>query len=82
MHQGPALVFLSPADGFEVQGSVPSREYEVRKAGRLVASVSWQRPADDLAPRKEYVLEAIKSEDALPLVALAVSIEAAMGPAK
>ncbi len=78
----PGLRFLFPRDAYEVQGGVGAREYEVRRGGKLVASVSWQRPAGDDAPRREYVLETIKSEEALPLVALAAGLEAAMGPSK
>ncbi|MBI4606668.1 MAG: hypothetical protein HY721_32290 [Planctomycetes bacterium] len=78
----PGLEFASPTDACEVQGNTAAREYELRKAGRLVASVSWQRAPGDDASRKEYVLEALKSEDPLPLVALAAAIEVALGPAK
>lgn len=78
----PQLQFLSPLDAFELQGNLPGREFEVRRKGRLVANVSWQRPEGDSGPRKEYVLESVKGEDPLPLVALVLAVENALGPAK
>ena len=78
----PRLDFASPAEACEIQGNVTGREFEVRKQGRLIANVSWQRPVGDSTPLTDYVLESVKDEDPLPLVALVLAVEAAMGPAK
>lgn len=78
----PQLNFVTPSNALEIQGNVADREFEVRKQGRLVASISWQRGERDSSPRKDYVLESLKGEDPLPLLALVLAVEAAMGPTK
>lgn len=78
----PDLRFVSPLDAFELQGNIAGREFEVRRRGRLIANVSCQRAEGDTGPRKDYVLESLKGEDPLPVVALVLAVEAAMGPMK
>ncbi len=78
----PELRFASPTDACDLQGNVTGREFEIRKRGRLVASVSWQQADGDAAPRRGYVLEALKTEEPLPVLALVLAIEAVMGPPK
>lgn len=64
-------------DRYEIRGSIGDREYEILKNGKLVAIVSWQRSAPDEPQGKEYVLETLKTEEDLPLVALTLALEAA-----
>lgn len=73
----PAVLSSRPGERYELRGNLHEREYEILKGGRLVASVSWQREKSDEPPRKEYVVEALKTEDELPLLALALTVEAA-----
>ena len=74
--------FTRAAEVLEVEGNLPGREYELRKKGKLVATVSWQRPPGDEASRKDYVLETLKTEDPLPMVALVIALEVVSGPPK
>jgi len=75
----PSLRFVSSSSALEVGGNPSGREYEIRKKGKLVASVSWQKPGGDEAPKKEYFLEALKTEEPLPLLALVVALEVVLG---
>jgi hypothetical protein len=77
----PQLQFRALPEACDLHGDVAGREYEVRRGGKLIASVSWQRGASEGADAKEYVLEVLKGQDPLPLVALAAAVEVAMGPA-
>ena len=64
---------------YELRGALADREYEILRNGKLVATVSWQRPPGDSAPKKEYILETVKTEDALPLLTIALAVEVALG---
>jgi hypothetical protein len=78
----PSLRFSSPSSAFEIGGNPAGREYEIRKKGKLVASISWQKAAGDEAPRKEYFVEALRTEEPLPLLALVVALEVVLGVPK
>jgi hypothetical protein len=74
-------VELAPPLGpLELAGSLLKREYEIRRQGSLIAMVSWQRRGGDKAVKEEYILESLKGEDAMPLLALTLAIEAAQEP--
>jgi len=73
-----SIRFPEGSTGFSLAGSTVAREYEIRKGGKLVATVSWQEPPEPKEDREDYVLEVLKDEDAVPLIALALGIEVAM----
>jgi hypothetical protein len=73
------LRFPVPSEALQIRGSPADREYEILKEGRLVATVSWQRGGGDKSAPKEYFLETIKGQDPLPLVALVLAVEVALG---
>ncbi len=61
-----------------LQGDLAKREYEVRVAGRLTASVSWQRGEGSTDnPPGCYYVEIVKGASALPLLALTLALEVA-----
>lgn len=74
--------FTPPVGPFDLFGSLLKREYEIRRQGNLIAMVSWQRRGGDKAVKEEYILESLKGEDAMPLLALTLAIEAAQEPAQ
>jgi len=73
-----SLRFPEGSTTFSLAGSTAAREYEIRKGGKLVATVSWQEPPDAQEAREAYVLEVLKDEDALPLIALTLAVEVAV----
>jgi len=84
---GPAgepvfLTFGPDSKPYDVRGDVTGREYEIRCANRLIATVSWQRPESDTALPGEYVVESLKGMDPLPVLALVLGIEVALGPVR
>jgi hypothetical protein len=73
-----SLCFPEGSTAYSLAGSAAAREYEIRKSGKLVATVSWQETPEAQEPGEDYILEVLKSEDALPLVALALAVEVAL----
>jgi uncharacterized protein YxjI len=81
--RGATAVHLrSPAaaERYSVQGNVRDREFEVRRANRLAAAVSWQSEGSKVSPRGEYFVEVLRGEDPLALLGIVVAIEMAVGP--
>ncbi|HVR74578.1 MAG TPA: hypothetical protein VMT52_09610 [Planctomycetota bacterium] len=72
--------FTPPLGPLDLAGSLLKREYEIRRQGNLIAMVSWQRRGGDKAVKEDYILESLKGEDAMPLLALTLAIEAAQDP--
>lgn len=67
---------LNPPRGpaFEVRGSVPGRDYQIFKDGKLVGIVDR---ASGEGSAKDYVVEVLKTEDPAPILRLALALEAA-----
>jgi len=81
----PELLALdTPAPGgapevaaLELVGDLREREYEIRAADRLVASVSWQHDERGAsAQRGLYTLEIVRSVEQRPFAALVLALEA------
>jgi len=77
-HRQLSFRFPEGSSTFSLAGSTAAREYEIRKSGKLVATVSWQEPLEAKEARGDYILEVLKDEDALPLIALALAVEVAV----
>ena len=80
-----AIEFIKPNPELRIQGDPKIREYEVRHQGRLVGIVSRQGrdslEFEDL-DKDSYVVETLKTEKCLPLLALALGVEVALGPSR
>jgi hypothetical protein len=75
---GEAAQSPLPLDRVQIQGNLPSREYEIKLDGRLAASVSWQR--DDRGSEVQagtYFLEVARSVPVVATIGLVIAIEAA-----
>lgn len=70
------LSLRNPPGGprFEIRGSPLGPEYQILKNGRLVC-IADRSSAD--GPGKEYTLEVLKTEDPLPILRLALTLEVA-----
>jgi hypothetical protein len=78
----PAVTFQFPAVGpppYQVAGDAARRDYEVRRAGKLVATVFQDRDKG-ATPRGAYFAEVLRSEDPVPVLALVLAVEACLGP--
>jgi hypothetical protein len=73
-----SLVFDFPAQAVEVHGDIPGREYEMRRRKRIIALASRFEDLEAHDP-EEYLLEVLKDEDPLPVIAVALAAEAAVG---
>ena len=61
----------------QLHGNFKEREFEIRYKDCLVASVSWQRKERGSHARSGYyVVEVVRSVEQLPLIALALGLEA------
>jgi hypothetical protein len=72
-----SLQFVNPADSFKISGNALAREYEILRQGKLVATVSWQEDPESEEKPECYVLETLKTDDELPLIAFVLAIEVA-----
>jgi len=76
----PELKFLTPIGGYEVNGNIPGREFEVRRQGRLVASTFWEDTKDSAADRRNFLVEVLKTEESLPILSIVLALEVALDP--
>lgn len=71
---------LDGGAALSLRGAPLEREYEVLEGGRLIAIVSWQRtPEDGEEPKPHYVVEVEKATEELPVLALVLAVEKALG---
>ena len=78
----PAVTFQFPAVGpppYQVAGDAAGRDYEVRKGGKLIATV-FHDGGKETSPRGSYLTEVLRSEDPVPVLALVLAVEACLGP--
>jgi uncharacterized protein YxjI len=73
-----SLAFDVLAQAVEVHGDIAGREYEVRRRKRVIALASRLEDTESHDP-DEYLLEVLKDEDPLPVIAIALAAEAAVG---
>ena len=72
----PEIRCRRAAKGLEIGGNLEERDYEIRREGRLLATVSSDTEAADGGT--PYRLEVLRTEDARPVVALVLCLEAAL----
>ena len=76
----PVVDAVDALESCKIQGDPYRREYELRKAGKLAAIVSRQGPTRDSDLGQDYLVETLKTERALPLLAVVLALEIALGP--